>query len=847
MDDDATSDLRDWLAGQVACYAAAYPRYQCYADVLGAILRAAAGRIAPLAIVQARPKSVASFAEKAVRKRATRPDPCHQFTDLCGARIIGRTRSEVDAMSRLVVAQFAIDWENSVDASQRLRPTEFGYRSVHYIVALRPDVDYGVAIPDEVRGLKAEVQLRTVAEHAYSDFGHDLTYKGAFALPLAWERELAGAAATLEEVDGIFSRVEEGMRAYATSYGRYLGEREARLELERLVVVLEQVPRNHELAERIARLAIVLGDWQRAIEVLDPFVGGDPGSTPVPVLRDLGTALCHAHRADPGGADYRRGQDHLERASASNDVDAICSLAGTWKGIDDARARTLYRRAFELDPADPYALGNYLELELERDPAVLRSVGPLIRAGIERCERHVTAGINLPWAHFDEGRFHLLLGEPYEALAAYAGAVASSTAPFMIEGSLASLERIAGALGESPGVDWARRLLLLGLAARFETKDAIARIRDLASLGAAPLLPPIVILAGGTDPRLAEELAGYAELLTFAFADFAGTIVSGGTTQGISGIAGDIARRSAGSVRAIGYLPALIPADATPDPDYTELRTTAGHGFSPLEPLQDWIDLVAAGIPATQLRVLGVNGGQIAALEYRIALALGATVGLIADSGREAGRLLGDERWASTRLIRLPADPEGLRAFVSPVPEPLPEPLRTTLGRSIHQRSQRDRGPREDIDPSLADWDRLLAGFRESSCQQADHIGAKLRRIGCAAVPAGSPGEPAAFTPAEIELLAALEHGRWMAERLLAGWTLGAERNVERRTSPYLVTWSDLAEPIRDIDRQAVRRIPDLLAEVGLSVRRAAGGRAAGGRTPRSCRPAAVRRPSGRT
>jgi ppGpp synthetase/RelA/SpoT-type nucleotidyltranferase len=822
MTDEATGDLRAWMADQVGRYAAAYPSYRRYAEVLGVVLRRAADSLAPLAIIQTRPKSIASFAEKAVRKRAKRPDPVSQFTDLCGGRIIGRTRSEVDALSRFVVDHFAIDWENSVDTSQRLRPTEFGYRSVHYIVSLRPDVDYGVRIPGAVRGLKAEVQLRTVAEHAYSDFGHDLTYKGAFPLPRAWERELAGAAATLEEVDGIFSRVEDGLRAYATNYGQYMIEEEARSEIDRLKVVLEHVPTNSALADRLAHLAIALGDWPLVVGVLSPFVADEAAACPVPVLRDLGNGLCHLHRGRPAGEDYRRGQRYLERACESGDVDAICTLAGTWKGVDDARARDLYRRAFELDPTNPYPLGNYLELELDRDPAVLKSMGPLLRGAKERCERHVAAGINLPWAQFDLGRFHLLLDEPHEALAAYAAAITTSTAAFMIETSLASSERLARALGDPPGFDWARQLLLLGLASRFGSEVAIERLRRSASAGATPLVPPVAIVAGGTDPRLEEQMRGYADLLSFGFADFTGTILSGGSRQGVSGIVGDIGRASGGRIRAIGYLPELIPADATPDPDYDELRTTTGHGFSPLEPLQNWIDLVASGIPATDVRVLGINGGRIAALEYRIALALGATVGLIADSGREAGRLLGDERWTSSRLIRLPVDPETLRVFVAPVPQPLPEPARSDLGRFIHERSKRERGPRPDIDPSLADWDQLRTDFRNDNLQQADHIAATLRRIGCVVVPDGAAGEPATFTPAEIEAMAEIEHGRWTAYRLLAGWTQGEARDPAQRRSPYLVRWQDLAHEIQEIDRQAVRRIPDVLASIGLCVRRVA-------------------------
>ena len=815
-------DLRAWGAAQIEAYAALQPAYRRYAVVLEAILRAAADQIAPLAIVQVRAKSIRSFAEKSLRKRASRPDPVHMFTDLCGARLIGRTRSEVDALCRFVVDHFEIDWENSVDASQRLRPTEFGYRSVHYIVTLRPGVDYGVPIPDEILGLKAEVQLRTVAEHAYSDFAHDLTYKGAFPLPLAWQRELAGAAATLEEVDLVFARVEEGMRAYASTYGAHLSVEETRDEIERLLIVLEHGPDDAALADRIGRLALALGDFERVVEVLSPFVTDAATASPAaaPLLRDLGAALCQLHRDRPTGGDYRRGQGYLERAAGADDIDAICAFAGTLKGVDEARALSLYRRAFELDPADPYALGNYLELALERDPDLLASMVPLLRGAIERCGRHVAAGINLPWAHFDLGRFHLLLDEPYEALAAYARALETSTAAFMIETSLRSLERLESTLGERPGFEWARRLLLLGLAARFGSDAAREQVRGLGSPGVAPFGAPVVVVAGGTDPRFEKQVLAYADLLSAAFAGFEGTILSGGTAQGISGLVGDIGRASEGRIHTVGYLPELMPPDATADPDYDELRRTGGSGFSPLEPLQNWVDLVASGASPASVRVLGINGGRIAAAEYRIALALGAVVGLVAESGREAGRLLGDEGWASPRLVRLPPDGEVLAAFVCPRSAPLPAPMRDTLGRAIHERFRQEQRTRPDVDPALTDWERLPEDFRSSNLEQVDQIGAKLRRVGWAVVPADAPGDAADFDRDEVEELAEMEHGRWTVERLLAGWTLSERRDPARRRSPYLVSWSELPENIKEIDRQAVRRIPELLAGVGLSARR---------------------------
>lgn len=63
--------------------------------------------------------------------------------------------------------------------------------------------------------------------------------------------------------------------------------------------------------------------------------------------------------------------------------------------------------------------------------------------------------------------------------------------------------------------------------------------------------------------------------------------------------------------------------------------------------------------------MLGIGGGRVAAAEYAIALALGATLGLIRGSGRAADQILSDSHWSSTkRLTPVALDPEGIRSFV---------------------------------------------------------------------------------------------------------------------------------------------------------------------------------------
>jgi hypothetical protein len=323
-------------------------------------------------------------------------------------------------------------------------------------------------------------------------------------------------------------------------------------------------------------------------------------------------------------------------------------------------------------------------------------------------------------------------------------------------------------------------------------------------------------------------MRGYSEFLLEALAGFEGTIVSGGTTQGICRLVGDVAAAYPERIHSIGYLPALIPADATVDNDrqrYTDLRYTDGRGFTPLEPLQNWIDLVASGISPSEVRVLGINGGGIAGAEYRIALALGARVGLVAQSGREAGKLSTDTYWSSSSgvLINLPKDAQTLRAFVGSRSFDLSAEVGDSIAKAIHEEYRATRVATGQIaDPAMSEWGELSDDLKESNRDQARHIAEKLRHIGCFVEKADAPaGEPVVFTGDEVEAMARMEHGRYNAERLLAGWRWGEVRDPHGKTNPYLISWDELPEEVRKIDRQTVRKIPEFLAAVGLRVRRA--------------------------
>jgi ppGpp synthetase/RelA/SpoT-type nucleotidyltranferase len=868
-----------WARRQVKEFAARRPMYVRYAEVLEQILEGVVRDYDPHAIVQARAKTISSFAEKIWRKRDAYRYPVNQLTDLCGARVILHTPHDVEAVSEFIKRHFTIDWDNSQDVKERLEPSQFGYRSVHYIVQLRPDsfptVDIGVKLPpegDALFGLKAEVQVRTMLEHAWADVTHSMSYKAEFDTPPKWERALAGVAAALERADDSFSTIRDGLEAYSESFGAYMEPPRMREQIARLEIALEHDPENAELAGRIGRLANVLGDWDTAERVLAAIASDrtsiEQGRVPLrdrPILRDLGHARCMKY--GPGEAEFAFGQTCLERAAAppDRDVEALLALAASWRRVPGAgeEVRRWSREAYDADPLDPYALSGHLDQEIayQRDLAFVRSLRPQLEAAVRRCREQADVGVNLPHAFFVMGKLELLLdrldrgdhGEPsldpgpqpaerYRSVIAYAKGGQLSSSVWPIRAALDSLELLEAVQAELEDYESVRRLLLLAMASKTpasaeerklvrEAQETVAGLGTGTATGEDKAIDgPVVIVVGGCDRSVDKQMREYRGLMLKALRDVRCTIISGGTREGVGGLVGTLQARYPNTVHAIGYVPAFTPSDAHEDGRYAELRRTDSHGFGVREPLQNWIDVVASGIHPSQVKVLGINGGAIAAAEYRIALALGARVAVIEHTGRAAARLFADPDWrGSALLVQLPRQAETLRAYLgSRLPSrdfpDLDPDDREQLARAIHEKYRRDQQERKPpTDPSMAEWGLLPDGLRDSNRQQADYTFAMLDAIGCTArrVRRGQkPRRPRFKKKEDVEVMAEMEHERWNMERIFGGWTWASDRDVANKRSPHLVLWPELADEIKRYDREAVEGIPENLAQVGLEARR---------------------------
>jgi ppGpp synthetase/RelA/SpoT-type nucleotidyltranferase len=186
-------------------------------------------------MVTGRTKSVKSFREKISRPGKNYSDPLKQVTDLSGIRIVVYYLSDVERVSKLVENEFNVDWANSIDKGKLLAPQEFGYRSIQYVVWLS---DLRKRLPewDKFQSLEAEIQIRTVLQHAWSGIDHKLMYKKRDDVPQQLQRRLFRLAGILELADEEFLSIREAQTRLREESKEMMKNKDAQLKINSLTL-----------------------------------------------------------------------------------------------------------------------------------------------------------------------------------------------------------------------------------------------------------------------------------------------------------------------------------------------------------------------------------------------------------------------------------------------------------------------------------------------------------------------------------------------------------------------------------------------------------------------------------
>ncbi len=117
-------------------------------------------------------------------------------------------------------------------------------------------------------------------------------------------------------------------------------------------------------------------------------------------------------------------------------------------------------------------------------------------------------------------------------------------------------------------------------------------------------------------------------------------------------------------------------------------------------------------------------------------------------------------------------------------------------------------------------WETLPQILKYSNVRNAREILGKLHRVYMYVSEEELENRINELDGDEIEFLAEIEHDAWVNERTETGWTYGDKKDVEKKITPYLVSYNELTEEIKEYDRDSVRNMIRLLDNVGLKVYR---------------------------
>jgi predicted RNase H-like nuclease/ppGpp synthetase/RelA/SpoT-type nucleotidyltranferase len=209
-------EVRDPGGSAVREYAALQPKLRVAADQFAQLVTSILDDAGINYLnVASRAKSVASFAAKAARTVEGRPsftDPLREITDQIGVRVITYVLSDVQAVADLLDDQVVVHDDRDM-GRETASEGRFGYASRHLLVGLDAARANQPAY-ELLRGRQAQVQIRTVLQHAWAEFEHDIRYKGTIPdehVP-DFDRRFTLAAGLLELADREFSTIRDRLR-----------------------------------------------------------------------------------------------------------------------------------------------------------------------------------------------------------------------------------------------------------------------------------------------------------------------------------------------------------------------------------------------------------------------------------------------------------------------------------------------------------------------------------------------------------------------------------------------------------------------------------------------------------
>ena len=188
-------------------------KYEAFADIVRDIIGNSIPPNIKIATIEARAKSLESLGEKAKTPQHDNPivpkyaDPLKDIEDISAARVITFFLKDVQEIDKVIRGEFCV-LERLDKADDLLQSGLVGYQSVHYVVQLGTN---RTSLPEYMLyvGLKSEIQLRTVLQHAWAEIEHDIQYKTKEDVPPEIRQRFANLAGLLAIADREFQSLND--------------------------------------------------------------------------------------------------------------------------------------------------------------------------------------------------------------------------------------------------------------------------------------------------------------------------------------------------------------------------------------------------------------------------------------------------------------------------------------------------------------------------------------------------------------------------------------------------------------------------------------------------------------
>lgn len=163
--------------------------------------------------IEHRTKDYKSFGKKSSIPSDENPnspkydDPLKQITDISGIRVITYFLDTISDIEEVIENEFNVI-EKIDKRINLIDENKFGYQSIHYIVKLNEN-RIGLSEYAKFKSLNAEIQIRTILQHAWAEIEHDIQYKSVYTIPVNIKRRFMALAGLLEIADREFQTIHD--------------------------------------------------------------------------------------------------------------------------------------------------------------------------------------------------------------------------------------------------------------------------------------------------------------------------------------------------------------------------------------------------------------------------------------------------------------------------------------------------------------------------------------------------------------------------------------------------------------------------------------------------------------